>query len=82
MDGWIAEAAPALLRALGGRDNVKVLDAVALTRLRVELTEQARFDEAAAKVAGVMAVMQAAPGVLHLIIGEHADRLAAAVKEL
>jgi len=78
--GWVAEAAQPLLRALGGRENLRALDAVALTRLRVELADPARFDEPAAKVAGVMAVMQAAPGVLHLIVGEHADQLAAAVK--
>jgi PTS system glucose-specific IIC component len=80
VEGWVAEAAGPLLQALGGRANVKALDAVALTRLRVELVDQARFDEAAAKVAGIMAVMPAAPGVLHLIVGEHADQLAAALE--
>ena len=77
---WVAEAAPQLLRALGGRGNVRSLDAVALTRLRVQLADQAGFDEPAAKRAGVLAVMQAAPGVLHLIVGERVDQLAEALR--
>jgi PTS system glucose-specific IIC component len=80
VETWVAEAAKPLLSALGGRANLKSLEAVALTRLRVELADQARFDEAAAKLAGVLAVMPAAPGVLHLIVGEHADQLAVAMK--
>ncbi|MFT3917085.1 MAG: PTS glucose transporter subunit IIBC [Anaeromyxobacteraceae bacterium] len=79
-DAWVAEAAPPLLRALGGRENLRSLDAVALTRLRVVLADPGRFDEPGARGAGVMAVMQAGPGILHLIVGEHADRLAEAVK--
>jgi glucose PTS system EIICB or EIICBA component len=79
VDAWVKEAAAPLLLALGGRVNLRSLDAVALTRLRVELHDSNRFDEAAAKRAGVLAVMQAAPGVLHLIVGERADQLALAL---
>jgi PTS system glucose-specific IIC component len=80
VEGWAAEAAAPLLRALGGRANLRSLDAVALTRLRVELADQARFDEPAARQAGVLAVMRPAPGVLHLIVGERADQLARALR--
>ena len=68
------------LEALGGKGNLRSLEAVALTRIRVELVDQARFDEAAARQAGVMAVMRPAPNVLHLIVGERADQLAQALK--
>ena len=78
--GWVAEAAAPLLGALGGRANLRRIEAVALTRLRVELVDPARLDEPAARKAGVLGVMQAAPGVLHLIVGERADQLAAALK--
>jgi len=44
--------------------------------LRVTLADPGRFDEVAAKLAGVVAVMKAAPGVLHLIVGEQAGQLA------
>lgn len=79
-EAWATEAAGPLLAALGGRANVRSLQAVALSRLRVELADQARLDEPAARRAGVLAIMQAAPGVLHLIVGERADQLALAMK--
>ena len=79
-EGWAVEAAESLVRALGGRQNVRTLNAVALTRLRVEFADEAKFDETAARQAGVLGVMNAAPGVLHLIVGERADQLATAIK--
>jgi PTS system glucose-specific IIC component len=66
------ELTPALLDALGGTANVRRAERVALTRLRIELADPARFDEDAAERAGVQGVMQAAPGVLHLIVGARA----------
>jgi PTS system glucose-specific IIC component len=71
-----AAAAPALVRALGGADNLRSLRAVGGTRLRVELADPTRFDADGARQAGVQAVMQAAPGVLHLIVGAQASALA------
>ena len=76
-DAATREIAARLLAALGERANVRELQSVAHTRLRVILADPGRFDEAAAKRAGVVAVMKAAPGVLHLIVGEQAGRLAA-----
>jgi glucose PTS system EIICB or EIICBA component len=72
----VDETARRLLFALGGRDNLSKLEAVAITRLRVELSDLGRFDEKAARLAGVMAVMQVAPGILHLIIGDKAGQFA------
>jgi PTS system glucose-specific IIC component len=82
VERWAKEAAPELLKSLGGPSNLLKIDAVALTRLRVECADEKKFDEAAAKQTGVMAVMRAAPGVLHLIVGERADQLASAVRAL
>ena len=76
-DAATREIAARLLAALGESANVRELQAVAHTRLRIRLADPGRFDEAAAKRAGVVAVMKAAPGVLHLIVGEQAGRLAA-----
>ena len=70
----------ALKQALGGNANLGKVEAIAHTRLRVELKDAARFDEAAARSAGVMAVMQVAPGTLHLIVGDQAAALAAALQ--
>jgi PTS system glucose-specific IIC component len=80
-EAWVTGAAASLLRALGGRGNLKVVESVALTRLRVELVDQGRFDEPEVLKAGVLGVMRAAPGVLHLIVGERADQLAVALKD-
>ncbi|WP_046155423.1 PTS glucose transporter subunit IIBC [Chromobacterium vaccinii] len=70
----------ALKQALGGPANLGKVEAIAHTRLRVELKDAARFNEAAARAAGVSAVTQVAPGVLHLIVGEQATALAAALQ--
>jgi glucose PTS system EIICB or EIICBA component len=69
----------ALLPSLGGKANVRTLQALALTRLRVELADGAVFDEAAARKAGVLGVMRISPKVLHLIVGAQAPTLAAAL---
>jgi PTS system glucose-specific IIC component len=76
-EAWIREAAPALLAALGGRANVRSLDAVALTRLRVELADGARFDVVAARLAGVVGILDVGPTVKHLIVGDRARDFAA-----
>src|SRR5205814_2198558 len=81
-DPALRATAARLLAALGERANVRELEALAHTRLRVSLVDPTRFDEAAAKRAGVAAVMRAAPGVLHLIVGEQAGRLSVVPKAL
>ncbi|WP_025854852.1 PTS transporter subunit EIIB [Pseudomonas sp. CHM02] len=58
-----------VLSALGGADNLKSQQRVALTRVRVQLQEAGRLDAAALKAAGVPAVMVLAGGVVHLITG-------------
>ncbi len=78
-DASLPTDAAKMLEALGGRANVLRLAPVAFSRLRVELADAGRFDMEAAKRAGVAAVMQAAPGVLHLIVGQRAVRLAQAM---
>ena len=80
VDAATRETATRLLKALGERVNVREVQAVAHTRLRVTLADPARFEEAAAKLAGVIAVMRPSPGVLHLIVGERAGALAAAMQ--
>ena len=79
LEAWVREAAGPLLAALGGRANVRSLDAVALTRLRVELADASRFDEAAARLAGVVGVLEVSPTIRHLIVGDRAGQFAAAL---
>ncbi|PQZ88503.1 MULTISPECIES: PTS transporter subunit EIIB [Pseudomonas] len=67
-------AAPGLLsadvlNALGGADNLKSQQRVALTRVRVQLQDGAKVDTEALKAAGVPGVMVLTGGVVHLITG-------------
>ncbi|EJN24174.1 Phosphotransferase system IIB component [Pseudomonas sp. GM79] len=58
-----------IVAALGGVDNLKSQQPVALTRVRVELRDVARMDRQALAVAGVPGVMTLEDGVVHLITG-------------
>jgi phosphotransferase system IIB component len=58
-----------VVAALGGVDNLKSQQPVALTRVRVELRDVARMDRQALMMAGVPGVMTLDDGVVHLITG-------------
>ncbi|MGR2709969.1 PTS glucose transporter subunit IIB [Pseudomonas sp. IB20] len=58
-----------VLKALGGADNLKSQQRVALTRVRVQLQDAGRLDEPGLKAAGVPGVMVLTGGVVHLITG-------------
>jgi len=58
-----------IVAALGGVDNLKSQQPVALTRVRVELRDVGRVDRQALNVAGVPGVMMLDDGVVHLITG-------------
>jgi PTS system glucose-specific IIC component len=77
---FIREAAPGLLAALGGRDNLAAVEPVAHTRLRVQLKDAARLDESAARHAGADATLRLDGGVVHLLVGEYAGQWAAALR--
>ena len=63
------------LKALGGRENVRQLDAVAMTRLRVELGDDSVLSEADLTALGCQGVSQLDSGVWHLLIGDKASGL-------
>jgi phosphotransferase system IIB component len=65
----VSGLAPDIVAALGGVDNLKSQQPVALTRVRVELRDVARMDRQALNVAGVPGVMMLGEGVVHLLIG-------------
>jgi PTS system glucose-specific IIC component len=71
--------AAALAAALGGKDNIESVEAVAITRLRVALGDAKRIDEQALERAGAGGVMRVSDGVVHVIVGEDAAGLAAAM---
>ena len=73
---WTAILAGAMVAALGGANNIRAVDPVALTRLRVEVTDAAAVDEAALQAAGVQGLMRLQDDVLHLVIGLNAEQYA------
>ena len=73
------ERAQALLAALGGSANVREATAVALTRLRVAVADDARVDEAALRAAGARGVARLEPGLWHVLVGEGAEGWARAI---
>lgn len=77
----VSKAAEQLLLALGGPGNLRKIETVAWTRLRVEFADAGKFDAEGAKIAGVAAVMQVAPNVFHLIIGDKAGQFAQAMRK-
>jgi PTS system N-acetylglucosamine-specific IIC component len=70
------------LNALGGRGNVRQLEAVAMTRLRVELGDDSGLSEADLTALGCQGVSQLESGVWHLLIGDKATGLGEALERL
>ncbi|MFJ7314262.1 PTS glucose transporter subunit IIB [Pseudomonas sp. NPDC098747] len=58
-----------IVAALGGVDNLKAQQPVALTRVRVVLCDVSRMDRQALSAAGVAGVMPLEGGVVHLLTG-------------
>ena len=66
--------------ALGGVANIRKLDALAATRLRVGLRDASQLDTAALKAAGVPATQTLTNGEFDLIVGLDAPNLAGAMR--
>lgn len=58
-----------IVAALGGVDNLKSQQPLALTRVRVVLLDLSGLDQQALSAAGVAGVMPLTGGVVHLITG-------------
>lgn len=69
-----------ILAALGGGANVTELEPC-ITRLRVELTDPSKVDEAALKAAGAFGVVRSGR-VVQVVVGPEADALAADIDSL
>ncbi|MGY2403008.1 PTS transporter subunit EIIB [Pseudomonas sp. SDO5271_S396] len=58
-----------VLSALGGAENLKSQQRVALTRVRVQLQDAGKMNSGALTAAGVPGVMVLSGGVVHLLTG-------------
>lgn len=79
--GTLAEKADIVLAALGGKENIEVLDNC-ITRLRLTLKDASIIDEAALKKAGASGVMKLDGKNVQVIMGTLADPLASQMKKL
>jgi glucose PTS system EIICB or EIICBA component len=66
--------------ALGGASNIRKLEALAVTRLRIALADASGLDTAALNAAGVPATQVLANGEVDLIVGMDAEKLAGAMR--
>ncbi len=72
-----AEKARSFIQGLGGVGNIRKVDAVAETRLRVVVADDRQVNDAALQTTGVHAIMHLPNQILHLIVGHNADQYAA-----
>jgi PTS system N-acetylglucosamine-specific IIC component len=70
------ERGPAFVTALGGEANLRRLEAQARTRLRVELADDERLDEAALERLGCQGTQALGGNVWHLVVGAQAAAVA------
>jgi PTS system N-acetylglucosamine-specific IIC component len=64
------------LSALGGSENVVAIEAVATTRLRVQLANTALLDAARLRQLGALGVMNVRAALAHIVVGRRAADLA------
>lgn len=80
VDPQAGEKAARFVEALGGPANLRRVEAIALTRVRVEVADPAAVREDALLAAGLPALMRPRPELLHLIVGLAAPQYAQAMQ--
>ncbi len=76
----MASKAEQIVAGLGGADNIDEIEAC-ITRLRTEVKDPGRVDEAALKAAGAHGVLTAGR-VVQVVVGPEADVLADDIEDL
>lgn len=69
-----------IVAGLGGAENIVEIEAC-ITRLRTEVEDPAKVDEAALKAAGAHAVV-ASGTVIQVIVGPQADTIASDIEDI
>jgi len=80
-DPHAPDKAKRLISALGGIDNIRRVDPVALTRLRVEVADPNAVNETALREGGANGILRLEGGILHLLMGLGADQYAEEVNK-
>ena len=74
------EVAEQVLQGLGGADNIKSMEPC-VTRLRVELHDQSKLDEAILKKAGAHGVMKMG-GAVQVVMGTQSDNIESEIRRI
>jgi PTS system N-acetylglucosamine-specific IIB component len=69
-----------ILAGLGGADNVVEIEAC-ITRLRTEVSDPSKVDEAALRAAGAMGVVRSGT-IVQVVVGPEADNIAEDIEDL
>jgi len=75
-------ALESLLRALGGRENIRAVDVAASSRLRIQVREAALTNAEAIQTLGWRGMAVAGPQSVHVIVGPDAPEVANSLREL
>ncbi|MBD0270055.1 MAG: PTS transporter subunit EIIB, partial [Cyanobacteria bacterium Co-bin8] len=75
-DPHAAEKAERMVAALGGADNIRTVDSVALTRIRVEVSDPGIVNDQELVAAGVQGIMRLHDQVFHLVVGLSSEQYA------
>ncbi|GAA1008604.1 PTS sugar transporter [Acrocarpospora pleiomorpha] len=76
----MAADARAIIAGLGGVDNIIEIDPC-ITRLRTEVRDAAKVDQAALRAAGAHGVMSAG-NIIQVIVGPEADTIASDIEDI
>ncbi|MEU5877351.1 PTS glucose/sucrose transporter subunit IIB [Spirillospora sp. NPDC047279] len=78
--GTTMDKAEAIIAALGGADNIIEIEPCA-TRLRTEVNDGGKVDDAALKAAGAFGVMRSGT-VVQVVVGPEADTIASDIEDI
>ena len=81
-DPAAAEKARNMVAGMGGAANICSVNAVAMTRLRVELADSKVLQEQALQQSGIQGLMRVEDRVLHLVVGLNAEQYATEIAKL
>ncbi len=77
----VEKKAKAMLAAVGGKENIADMEAC-ITRIRLVIRDEKKFDKAAVKAAGAIDIVSLGEGNYQIIIGTMADPIVNAMEEL
>ena len=76
----LSDKAEQVLNGLGGADNIRTMEPC-ITRIRVELNDPKKLDEAVLKAAGAFGVMKMG-GAIQVVMGPQSDNIEAEMRKL